>query len=42
MNQRMHSVSLKSQYYYNTPAASCCRSYWPINREHTIVQNSCL
>jgi len=28
-----HSL-FKSQWYYNTPAATCFRYYWPINREY--------
>jgi hypothetical protein len=38
-NQRMLTIVLKSQ-YYNTPAATYFGPHWPINREHTIVQNS--
>ena len=33
---------LKSQCYYNTPAATCFGSYWPMIREHTIAQDGCL
>jgi hypothetical protein len=28
--------------YYNTPAAACCRPYWSIVREPTMLQNSCV
>ena len=37
----MHTVLLKSK-YYNTPAPTYYRPHWPIIRDHTVVQNSCL
>jgi hypothetical protein len=41
LNQQMHTFLLKSQ-YYNTPSLTCFRLHWPIIRDHTVVQNSCL
>lgn len=38
LNQQMHPVLLKSQ-YYNTSSLTCFGSQWPI-REHTVAKNS--
>jgi len=34
----MHAVLLRSRYYYNKPAPTCCGPYWPIIRKPTILQ----
>ena len=36
----MLTILLNSQ-YYNTPGPTGFGPYWPIIRQHTIVQNSC-
>jgi len=37
----MHTVLIKSQ-YYDRAAPAGFGPHWPIVREHTVAQNSCL